>query len=149
MQIPDPSSFRHRMDVQLRFNDVDVLGHVNNTQYFSYYDMGKAHYFGDVRGKAMDWQRVDRIIANIECSYFAPIVFGEDIEVLTRCRHVGNKSFVILQMLREKNTGQVKSVCETVMVGYDPDTKLSVAISDEMRRQFHDYEGWSDPNGEE
>lgn len=141
-KIPSPEEFRHKMDVQLRFNDVDVLGHVNNTIYFSFYDMGKAHYFGEVRGRAMDWQHVDRIIANIDCAYMAPIVFGEDIELRTRCVHVGRKSFVMEQMLREKNTGEIKSVCRTVMVAYDPVMKKSVEVTDQMRRQFADYEGW-------
>ena len=30
--------FRHHTDVQIRFNDIDILGHVNNTVYFSFYD---------------------------------------------------------------------------------------------------------------
>ncbi len=146
MHTPDtplrPEDFRHRADLQLRFNDVDVLGHVNNTVYFSFYDTGKALYFGATRGaQSMDWRRVDRVIANINCSYLAPIVFGEDMEVLTRCTHVGHKSFTLQQMLREKKTGQVKSVCETVMVAIDPDTKQSVEVADDIRRAFEEYEG--------
>lgn len=139
-ELPDHSSFRHRADVQLRFNDVDVLGHVNNTVYFSFYDTGKALYFTAARGELMDWRRVDRVIADVHCAYLAPIVFGEDIEVLTRCEGVGHKSFTLLQMLREKRTGEIKSVCRTVMVSIDPDTKQSVPVSAEVRRAFGAFE---------
>ena len=48
--LPTLDLFHHRTPLQLRFNDVDVLGHVNNTVYFSFYDTGKAIYFSDVRG---------------------------------------------------------------------------------------------------
>lgn len=34
--------FHHQLPIQLRFNDVDKFGHVNNTVYFSFYDLGKA-----------------------------------------------------------------------------------------------------------
>lgn len=139
--LPDPHEFRHRADVQLRFNDVDVLGHVNNTVYFSFYDTGKALYFGATKGMSMDWRHVDRVIANVECAYLAPIVFGEDIEILTRCVHVGHKSFTLQQMLREKNTGQIKSVSETVMVCIDPADGHAVEVSPRVREAFSAYEG--------
>lgn len=37
--------FNHTLPIQLRFNDVDKFGHVNNTVYFSFYDLGKTEYF--------------------------------------------------------------------------------------------------------
>ena len=40
--------FNHTLPIQLRFNDVDKFGHVNNTVYFSFYDLGKTEYFASV-----------------------------------------------------------------------------------------------------
>ena len=40
--------FHHTLPIQLRFNDVDKFGHVNNTVYFSFYDLGKTEYFASV-----------------------------------------------------------------------------------------------------
>ena len=37
--------FNHTLPIQLRFNDVDKFGHVNNTVYFSFYDLGKTGIF--------------------------------------------------------------------------------------------------------
>ena len=37
-------AFFHRLPVQIRFNDVDRYGHVNNNAYFAYYDLGKQEY---------------------------------------------------------------------------------------------------------
>ena len=44
-------TYRHRMPAQLRFSDVDTFGHVNNSVYFSLFDMGKTQYFIDVVGE--------------------------------------------------------------------------------------------------
>ena len=41
--------FKHTLPVQLRFNDIDALGHVNNSIYFTFYDLGKARYFEEVK----------------------------------------------------------------------------------------------------
>jgi len=138
--LPTLDLFHHRTPLQLRFNDVDVLGHVNNTVYFSFYDTGKAIYFSDVRGKSVDWKHVDTVIANVNCAYIAPIFFGEEVEVLTTCISISEKSFKLLQIIREKNTGEVKSLCETVMVSYNPDTITSQPLPDEWRKMLTDYE---------
>lgn len=137
--LPDPASFRHRLRVQLRFNDVDVLGHVNNTVYFSFYDTGKARYFGDVRRRHMDWNRVETVIANVECAYIRPIFFSEEIDVLTRCIHLGHKSFTLEQML-VRSDGEIKSVCRTVMVSFDQHTGHAIDVPQVWRDAFCDYE---------
>ena len=139
--LPPLTLFRCRLPLQLRFNDVDVLGHVNNTVYFSFYDTGKAFYFKEVTRHPIDWKHVDTVVANVNCAYIAPIVFGDDIEVLTTCVSVSEKSFKLLQMIRERKTGQAKSVCETVMVSFDPSTGSAVPLSEEWKRQMCEYEG--------
>lgn len=138
--ITNPGSFRHRTDVQLRFNDIDILGHVNNTVYLSFYDLGKALYFRAVR-KDYNFQQVETIIANVNCAYMEPILFGDEIEVLTRCEAIGEKSFRLLQCLRDKRTGHLKSACETVMVSYDPKLKASAPLPDAWRQAIAAYEG--------
>lgn len=139
--LPVPGQFRDHMPVQLRFNDVDVLGHVNNTVYLSFYDTGKAHYFNAVRPGRISWAHVDTVIANVECAYLSPILFGDRIEVYTRALAIGEKSFVLEQMLYETVTGTVKSVCRTVMVSFDPTTHKTVPLSAEWREGLTAFEG--------
>lgn len=43
-------NFKHITPIQIRFNDIDHLGHVNNNAYFAYYDLGKERYIIDVLG---------------------------------------------------------------------------------------------------
>lgn len=141
VELPSLELFHHKIPLQLRFNDVDVLGHVNNTVYFSFYDTGKAHYFTTVTGKRMDWKHVDTVIANVNCAYISPIYFTDKIEVLTTCIGISEKSFKLLQMLRDSETGEVKSVCETVMVSFDLATKKSTPLSEEWKKMLVDFEG--------
>lgn len=138
--IPDPDIFHHSTPVQIRFNDVDVLGHMNNVVYLSLYDTAKADYFTAVRKKQIDWKNVDIVVANINCSYIAPVFFGEKIEVLTACLYISEKSFRLIQMIRESDTLQPKSVCESIMVSFDPVTQTSCEMPDEWKRMLCDFE---------
>ena len=56
METTSPA-FRHTLPLQLRFNDIDLLGHVNNSVYFSFYDLGKARYFETVKAQNIDWKK--------------------------------------------------------------------------------------------
>ena len=135
-ELPSPDLFESRLPLQIRFSDVDVLGHVNNTVYMAFYDTGKAEYMTRVLGRKIDWHDVDTVIANIDCAFIAPIFFGEKIEVMTRCVGIHEKSFRLLQMIRESETGEVKSVCETVMVSFDPKTQKAAPLSAEWREKL-------------
>ena len=56
MDIPQPSHpFLHRTPAQTRFNDYDLLGHLNNNIYLVLADMGKAGYFRDAAPHLWDW----------------------------------------------------------------------------------------------
>ena len=46
----DDMKFRHALPVQIRFSDVDQYGHMNNSSYFSLYDLAKTSYMRDVFG---------------------------------------------------------------------------------------------------
>lgn len=126
--LPPLSEFRHSIDLQIRFNDIDILGHLNNTVYFSFFDTGKAYFFESIMKSRMDWQRVESVIANIDCAYVSPVYFGDSIEVRTRCTGIYDKSFKILQVIVDKNSGELKAAAETIMVSFNPDTKQSMEI---------------------
>ena len=135
-ELPSPSIFKNRLPIQIRFSDVDVVGHVNNIVYFAYYDTGKAAFMAELLGRLVTWDKVDTVVANVDCAFISPILFGENIEVLTTCTGLHDKSFKLLQMLRNADSGEVKSVCETVMVSFDPHTQKSAPLSDEWREKL-------------
>ena len=133
--------FRHSIAVQLRFNDFDMLGHLNNSMYFSYFDIGKAEYFNTIRHGKHHWGRVDVVIANVNCDFIAPIYFTERIVVRTQIAYFHDKSFCVLQALVDENTGSTKSVCRTVMVGFDPTAGKSAPLSQEWKDAISAFEG--------
>lgn len=137
---PDVFPFRHRMNVQIRFNDIDTLGHVNNAVYFTYFDLGKAKYFETVLGGNVDWGNVNVVIANVNCNFFAPVFFNEPIEVITKTRCIHRSSFELVQQIVDAETGDVKSECRTIMVGFDVELQRSAPLEVEWIEALNNFE---------
>ncbi len=143
--LPRPEEFSHRSPLQIRFNDVDILGHVNNTVYLSFYDTGKALYFQAVKKGKMNFRNVETVIANVDCAYIEPIYFGEEIEVFTKLQELGRHHIVLRQMIYETSKAKVKSVCDTVMVYIDKETLTPINVPQQWAALFKEYESTPRP----
>lgn len=135
--------FRHMLPLQIRFNDIDVLGHMNNGVYLSFFDLGKSHYFMDVMPEGVDWKRINIVVVNINCDFYAPTFLHEHIAVLTTVTHVGEKSFRLEQRIVNSDTGEVKCIGRTVMAGIDLSTGQSAPIERRWIDAISRYEGRS------
>lgn len=140
LEIPPLSEFHHRLPVQIRFNDIDLLGHLNNTVYLSLYDTGKARYMEAVCHGDIDFRKIENVIANIDCAFRQPIYFEQKIDCLTRMKEIGEKHIVLQQMLVDRDTNVVHSLCETVMVYVDVKTIQPIEIPREWRDRFNSFE---------
>ena len=137
-QIP---TFHHSYPLQLRFNDIDSLGHVNNSVYFTFYDLGKSRYFETVKKQSIDWRKADVVIANVNTDFLSPIYSYEQVAVETCCVEIGNRSFKLMQRIVNTTTGEVKGICRTIMVGFDVEAGVSAPISDEWKDAIRQFEG--------
>lgn len=138
--IEPEAPFLHTMDVQIRFNDIDALGHVNNAVYMEFFDLGKAKYFTAVNGGPVDWRTANVVVANVNCNYLAPIYFNEPIAVQTQTVYVHDRSVKLLQQLINTETSEVKCQCVVIMVGFDVKVGVSAPISEEWKHRLTAYE---------
>ncbi|MBP5423555.1 MAG: acyl-CoA thioesterase [Paludibacteraceae bacterium] len=132
--------FNHQEPIQIRFNDVDVLGHVNNGIQLNYFDYGKVKYFQTLKQKQIDWHDSELVIVNLNVDFCCPIFMGDDIVVKTKVCSIGKKSLKLLQVLYDEKSKQVKSICHCVMCGFDVKTSTSVLISDEWKQLIRSFE---------
>lgn len=128
------------MPIQLRFNDVDKFGHVNNTVYFSFYDLGKTEYFSYVCPD-VDWEKEGIVVVHIEVNFLSQIFGGDHVEVQTAVSEIGNKSFHLLQRVVDTDTQEVKCECRSVMVCFDLVNHESVPMPQKWVDAICAYEG--------
>lgn len=133
-------AFHHRTPIQIRFNDVDRYGHVNNNAYFAFYDLGKESYLTKVLQTDYRANAIIPIVANINADFIKPIFYGDKIVVETRTAHIGQKSFTLQQRAVNTLTGDVVCQCSTVMVCFSTETGKSENIPENYRELLLSYE---------
>lgn len=130
----------HSIYIQQRISDVDALGHINNGVQQHYYDLARVDYFDSILQVNVDQSNDSLVIANINMNFIQPVFFRDDLEAFSKIIRIGNKSIEMVQFLIDKKTEQTKSWNNTVLVGYNPHNKTSVAISDEWREKINAFE---------
>ncbi len=134
-------AYRHILPLQIRFNDVDKFGHVNNTVYFQFYDTAKTDYIASVC-KGVDWERLAIVVVKIEAEFLAQIKGDSHIAGRTRVTKIGNKSFHLEQDVIDIDTQEVKSRCLSIMVLFDLEHQQTIPLPDEWRQAISIYEGF-------
>lgn len=140
MEIPAPDfEFRHRLPLQIRFNDIDLFGHLNNAIYVQFFDMGKLAYFKQFMGGKFEDEPTVPVVASLNCNFYAPAYIDDRLEVLTGIAQISNSSLVLHQRIVDSNGG-VKCTAVTVMVNVDARTHKSTPVSDRWRRVISEFE---------
>lgn len=114
--------FRHCFNVQTRFTDIDILGHVNNNVYFSMMDLAKIDYIHTISEGTMSVTDIRSVVVNVNCDFFEPSYFNEPLQVWTAVTSVGTRSFVIEQRIINSATRRTKCMARTTLAGFDPAT---------------------------
>lgn len=117
--------------IQVRFSDLDVLGHVNNTIHLSYFEMARIHYFKELLGQNWDWHSFGMVLVKNEVEYLKSILLFDEPEVIIFTEHIGTKSFTIGYEIFVRNEIYIKG--RSVQVSYDAKTQKTIEIPRTMR----------------
>lgn len=102
--------------VQIRYTDLDLQGHVNNSVYLNFFDLAKIDYFNRVKGGNVDWENANVVIAGMKIDFMQPTLFVDTVAVETQTVRLGNKSVTLLQQLINTENHELKCQCVTTMV---------------------------------
>lgn len=136
----DEISFKHIMPIQLRSDDSDRFGHINNAVYFTFYDLGKTNYIEDVCAD-VDWEKEAIVVVDIHVSFKSQIYGTDHIAVQTAITSIGTKSFELLQQVINTETNEAKCVCRSIMVTYDLIEHISKPIPENWAKAICSFEG--------
>ncbi|MBQ4484783.1 MAG: acyl-CoA thioesterase [Prevotella sp.] len=132
-------TFRHVLPLQIRWNDTDKFGHVNNGVFFEFYDTAKTDYMTTVC-PGVDWEQVGIVVVHIEADFVAEVKAGHHILARTRTSHIGRTSIRLEQEILDSDTQQVKCRCTSVMVLYDLHEHQTIPLPDEWVQAICAYE---------
>ena len=141
MTIPEPTvKLPHFTKVELRFNDFDMLGHLNNAVFFELTDLAKARFMESLMNE-VDWRHLNLAVVNIECNYYAQIFPNDKVGVYTGVQRISQHSFRLEQRVVDLESDKVFAVTFTVFVAFDPVTLQSALLPDTLRQHLEDSMG--------
>lgn len=142
MPITPPEGFRHHIPIQVRWSDMDALGHVNNACFLTYCEQARIDYFVSLNLRNTGQPEPGLIIAKVVIDYLLPLYAGDDVHVFTRCSRLGGRSLETeQQVVRVKQQQiQVAAKATITVVVYDYDNHQSTAIPAAWRMNILEYE---------
>jgi acyl-CoA thioester hydrolase len=86
------ADYPHRMTIPTRWNDNDIYGHVNNVEYYAFFDTIINAYLIQKGGLDILQGPTIGLCAESHCAFTAALVFPEPVEAGLRVGHLGTSS---------------------------------------------------------
>lgn len=118
-------------DIEVRFSDFDLYGHVNSVLYLNYCETARVKILGDVL-KELGYSNIHIVVAHAECDYELPVLYGEKLMVHTHASRFGNTSFDLEYSLSDGDR-KTYAVARTTMVCFDNVVKAAVPVPEIVR----------------
>ncbi len=132
-------------EIDTRWKDNDIYGHVNNVEYYSYFDTAVAGFLVSKLGLYFKTSPVIAYVIETSCTYFESVAFPDRLKVGVRIVKLGTSS-VCYELAVFKNDGQQASAqghFVHVYVGRatDKPTEIPKNVRDAMRSIVVDLTG--------
>jgi acyl-CoA thioester hydrolase len=122
-------NFQVSVDVQLRFRDLDMLGHVNNAVYLSWMELGRMA-FSDTVLPYIDWTKEGFILAHVSIDYLEPVFLTDKVRVYMRSGRIGTKSVNLECVITKEDAKGERPTAKglNIIVAFDYVTQRSMAL---------------------
>ena len=126
--------------IEVRFRDLDGMGHVNNAVYLTYLEVARAHYWRAL-GES-EWPRLRTyVVARAEIDYRSPAGLGDDLVCHARVASFGARSFTMEYLLVDRRTGRTIAEARTVQAMYDYEAGASRPLDENSKDSIRRFEG--------
>ena len=142
MQTPEEEilKFRFKLNLNVRWSDMDEMRHVNNAVYLTYFEEARIHYFGEAL--KIDFNQISFILASAHVDYIKPIVFPNEAFAYIRVSKFGNKSFEMRYLITSLADGkeELSASGYTTLVMYDYTTNQTLVMPESLKETIRNYE---------
>ncbi len=136
------AEFRFYYPLEIRYGDLDAQRHVNNARYFTYMEQGRVRYFQHLGlWDGRDFDDVGIILLEINCTFKAPMYYGQAVRLGVRTVRLGNKSIEMEHRFEDQGTGAVLAEGRATLVSYDYHRNRSRPIPESWRAAIAQFEG--------
>jgi acyl-CoA thioester hydrolase len=133
-QRPTRADYRHFRVIPTRWMDNDIYGHVNNVNYYSYFDTAVNQYLIEQGALDIHGGKVVGFVVETACAYFRPLAFPDAVAAGIRVAKIGNSSVRYEVGLFRNDEAEIAAAGHFVHVYVDRASGRPVAIPDATRQ---------------
>lgn len=136
-------NFHFSLPIQIRWSDLDPLGHVNNAVYVSYFEIVRGHYMLQAC-PGWDWQKDMFLIGNVTANFHKELLLTDTLPTVSiRTSKLGNKSFVLEYAVTSKKGDEVvlHATGHTTQIMFDMRTRTTIELPDWVRQSLAVFDG--------
>jgi acyl-CoA thioester hydrolase len=128
--------------IDIRFRDLDALGHVNNVVYLTYVEQARVRYFDEVFGNRHDWDEWGVLLARTEINYLQPLLFKDVAKCGLECVAIGRKSMEYIFKMFKTVDGKDIEVASgvNILVSFNHNDNVSIPVPDVWKNAVEAYE---------
>ncbi len=131
------TNFKFSMPIQPRYGDFDMLGHLNNATYLTYFEVARLNYFIEIGWDLLD---VSNVVAHFDIEFLKPILPKTEVICSIKTTSLGNKSFKMEYELASPGKELLYSNGHSVQVCFDKKTAKPITIPQNIRKLIATYD---------
>ncbi|EIJ44102.1 putative thioesterase [Beggiatoa alba B18LD] len=130
-----PKKLLYRYSFPIRWSDMDALGHVNNSRYFTFMEQARIEWL-DSLGMKLEGEE-GPVLVKAECNYLLPIVYPATITVDTYVGKTGRSSVPFIHEIYDsQQPTKIYAQGHVVMVWVNYHMGKSLPLPDLWRQHF-------------
>jgi acyl-CoA thioester hydrolase len=131
------SDFNFSIPIQPRYTDFDMLGHLNNATYVTYFEVARLHYF-----MAIGWtlKDVSNVVAHIDIDFLLPVLPGDKVKCGIKTISLGTKSFQMHYELLSVDNKKCYAHANSVQVCIDKKEGKAILMPQNIRSMLTNFE---------
>jgi len=119
------------VEIEKRWADIDLYGHVNNVVLFSYLEIARVNLWKQTDCDFVS-ESLQLLVARAECDYLKPILLSDRVVITMEIPRLGRSSYDIHYQVHDGDS-VTYATAKTVMVCYDKELKQTVTIPEAFR----------------
>jgi acyl-CoA thioester hydrolase len=84
---------RDQLELQVRWSDMDAMGHVNNSVFFTYFEQARIEWWKRAKIPSLSFKESGPVIVTANCTFLKPIIYPETLLIKTFTGPAGRSSF--------------------------------------------------------
>ena len=133
--------FTFVVDLNIEWGDMDALQHVNNIEYFKYFQAARIAYFEKINSDSVFGETpIPLILASTQCKFIYPLAYPDSVSVGVRVDAMADQYFTMKYAVVSQKHQRLAAIGDAKVVMFDYVNNKKASIPSEIRKTIIDLE---------